>query len=264
MSSPSGGGASVLLRKARSYAEVYNDLDQDAVNLFRVLRNRTQAELLSEQLRLTPFARLEFNAAYEISDDPVELARRLIIRSFMGHGGDAPNIRHRTGFRANANRNGTTPAHDWVNYPPALKLVIDRLSAVTIENKHAHLVMQQHDRHDTLHYADPPYLPETRAPAKRSGDGYIAYTHELKRKDHQALLACLLELVGMVVLSGYPSPLYDEALIGWRRIETEAHADGGRARTEVLWLNPACAVALDAQRCRPVQQAFSIEPHPPP
>ena len=53
---PFGGGASVLLRKPRVYSELYNDLDGDVVNLFRVLRSDRAGELV-QLLRLTPFAR---------------------------------------------------------------------------------------------------------------------------------------------------------------------------------------------------------------
>jgi DNA adenine methylase len=52
-----GGGGSVLMQKPRSYAEIYNDLDGEVVNVFRVLQNRRQAKRLEELLRLTPFAR---------------------------------------------------------------------------------------------------------------------------------------------------------------------------------------------------------------
>jgi len=83
---PFGGAASVLLRKPRAYAEVYNDLDGDVVNLFRVLRDAQAGARLIAQLQLTPFAREEFLAAYEPADDPVERARRLVARSFMAFG----------------------------------------------------------------------------------------------------------------------------------------------------------------------------------
>ena len=65
---PFGGAASVLLRKARSYAEVYNDLDGEVVNLFRVAREHG-AEL-RQRLHLTPFSRLDFAESYEPSKDP--------------------------------------------------------------------------------------------------------------------------------------------------------------------------------------------------
>jgi len=237
---PFGGAASVLLRKPRSYAEVYNDLDDGVVNLFTVLRDVERAPRLLELLKSTPFARKEFFASYEVSQDPIEEARRLIIRSFMGFGSDGHNRAVRTGFRAASNRSGTTPAHDWVNYPANLKAVIERLAGVVIENRDAIEIIRQHDGHDTLFYLDPPYLPEVRSAKSRRGGGkYHTYAHEMTSQDHELLLMEIRRIKGMVVLSGYSSNLYDYILMDWERIEKQTHADGARARTEVLWLNAA-------------------------
>lgn len=226
---PFGGAASVLMRKPRSYAEVYNDLDNDAVNLFRVLRGERAGELVNA-IRLTPFSRIDFREAYEPSTDAVEKARRLVIRSFMGFGSNGHA--RVTGFRANSNRSGTTPAHDWANYPDALLSIIERLAGVVVDNRPAIEVMRQHDGPETLHYVDPPYVLSTRSDVGRD------YHHEMTDADHSELLAALHEMSGFVVLSGYASEIYDRALIGWRRIEIASHADGARDRTEVLWLNP--------------------------
>lgn len=243
---PFGGAASVLLRKPRAYAEIYNDLDGEVVNLFRVLRDPAGgARTLIEQLRLTPFARAEFEESYGDTEDPAERARRLIVRSFMGFGSDGHNKKVRTGFRAASNRSGTTPAHDWTNYPDALAAIIARLRGVVVERRPAIQVMRSHDGPATLHYVDPPYLPATRSKkSRKSGERYHAYAHEMTVDDHKELLAELVTLKGMVVLSGYPAALYDRALAGWERRDTEALADGARPRTECLWLNPACVEAL--------------------
>jgi DNA adenine methylase len=267
---PFGGAGSMLVRKDRAYAEVYNDLDEVVVNLFRVLRDEAKATRLVEQLRLTPFARREFVAALDAAEDDVERARHLIIRSFMGFGSNAHSASpvvdrngfktytrpkqeadayRSTGFRANSNRSGTTPAHDWANYPDALALIVDRLRGVTVENRPAMDVMKQHDGAATLHYVDPPYMPDTRSPANKYDLKHRMYRHELTPDDHRELLTFLRSLEGLVVLSGYPHPLYDELLQDWRRETCAAMADGARPRTEVLWLNPACAQALDRERC---------------
>lgn len=231
---PFGGAASVLLRKQRSYAEIYNDLDDEVVTLFRVLRTEGLGARLVEAVRLTPFSRVEQIEAYEAADDPVERARRLIIRSFMGFGS---NGTHRaTGFRSNSNLSGTTPARDWINYPDGLAAVVSRLRGVVIEHRDAREVMAAHDGPTTLHYVDPPYHPATR---DAGGD----YAHEMTAEQHRELLAFLTTLKGSVVLSGYPHPEYDEGLPGWRRIQRKALADGALERTEVLWLNPAAAGA---------------------
>lgn len=255
-----GGGASVLMRKARTYAEVYNDLDHEVVNVFRVLRDEEKALRLRRALELTPFARQEFVEAYRSSAaGDVERARRVIVRSFMGFGSasavdDRPRgMRTRasthysppTGFRPKTARSGTTPAHDWAGYPKQIAAFVDRLRGVVIEERPAVDVISQHDRPDTLHYVDPPYPHETRSAWKRGATRH-AYRHEMTEGDHRALASVLRNAVGMVALSGYPCALYDDELYAdWQRHERAHLADGARKRTEVLWLNRSCASALD-------------------
>jgi len=236
---PFGGGASVLLRKSRSYAEVYNDLDGEIVNLFRVARDRG-AEL-REAVRLTPFAREEFDQSYEPVEDPVEQARRTLIRSFAGFGSGGASG-NKTGFRSNTTRSGTTPAGDWANMPEALDGVIDRLRRVVIENSDALAVMAAHDSPITLHYVDPPYVWSTR----KSGNKYCkkGYRHEMDDDQHRTLSAFLHGLAGFVVLSGYESPLYDELYADWTRVHRAALADGAEKRVEYLWLSPRVEDAL--------------------
>lgn len=228
---PFGGGGSVLLRKPRTYAEIYNDLDGEIVNLFTVARDH--GEQLARLCEITPFARAEFELAYVPVDDVIEQARRTLVRSFMGFG-SAGISGQSTGFRANSNRSGTTPAHDWMNYPAALRITLQRLRGVVVENRDALLCMQQHDAPETLHYVDPPYVHETRAIRTRSP----AYRHEMSDEQHARLIAGLRQLTGMVIVSGYRCGMYDSLFAGWKRIDIQSHADGARARVESLWLSP--------------------------
>ncbi|MDQ0510922.1 DNA adenine methylase [Angulomicrobium amanitiforme] len=240
----------MLLRKERSYAEVYNDLDDHIVGLFRVLQDDCKAEQLVSRLYLTPFSRREFDLAWEAADNEIEQARRLVIRSFMGFGSNAHNVelgRGATGFRADSTKSGSTPAHDWSRYPASLYSIVERMRGVVIEHRPALQIMTKHDGPNVLHYVDPPYMHETRG-LKNKHDPKHLYRYELSAEDHQQLLSVLAELKGMVVLSGYPTELYDEMLRGWSRVETKALADGARARTEVLWINPAAATALRTHR----------------
>lgn len=233
---PFGGGGSVLLRKSRSYAEVYNDLDSEIVSFFQVLRDPALSEQLETSVRQTPFARAEFEAAYVgQADDPVERARRLLIRSFMGFGSDGCNAARNTGFRSNSNRSGTTPVHDWVNYADQISAFSARLHGVVIENRPAISVMQQHDGPDTLHYCDPPYVHETRTAKGK------AYRFEMSDADHADFLDVVCDLKGAVIVSGYACDLYDNRLSDWAHVDINTFADGARARVERVWLNKAAS-----------------------
>lgn len=230
---PFGGAGSVLLRKPRSYAEVWNDLDGEVVNVFRVLRDAEQASRLIEMVRLTPWARDEFDVSYEPVNDPVEQARRTIMRCFMGFGSVGVTAKWKVGFRNNTTRAHTIPAHDWMRYPPALQTVVDRLQGVVIERMDAFKLIEVFDGPDTLFYLDPPYVQSTRGRWARA-----AYNYELEDKEHETLAEILHRIEGMAVLSGYPSELYDCLYGDWIQVRHKAMADGANERTEVLWLSP--------------------------
>ena len=234
---PFGGAASVLLQKPRAYTEVYNDLDSDIVNLFLVLQDDTQRQQLAERLFLTPFARKEFQRAYEPAECPLERAIRLIIRSFMGFSSAAVNADRKTGFRCKSFRAGTPPSMDWRNYPDCLQGIVERLRGVCIENRDAFDLIPTLDSSETLFYADPPYLPSTRI-------SYGAYLHELSEDEHIELAYLLHSVKGMVVISGYPSELYDRLYSDWERDEKQVFSDGG-ARTEYLWMSPSVTAQWD-------------------
>lgn len=254
---PFGGAASVLLRKSRSAGECYNDLDGNLVNLFSVLRDPTDAAELCRRISLTPFARDEYDLAFETTDEPIERARRLVVRSYMGHGSSSAISQRSTGFRASlVNRGGALPAGEWPGLPTALQAVTDRLKGVLIERRPAVQVIDRYDNADTLIYLDPPYVQSTRSAKRRGGRAFHSYAFEMSDEDHSALLERCLQARAMMVISGYGNEVYDAALSGWRRETKETHADGALDRTEVLWINPQASAALDACR-RPTPELFS-------
>ncbi|ETR75059.1 DNA methyltransferase [Afipia sp. P52-10] len=233
---PFGGSGAVLLRKPRANTEIYNDRDGDVVNLFRVLRERPDA--LSRALSLTPFSRDEYDSLYETIEDPLERAWALVARSFMGM--NSKGALEKSGFDTRVNPDGfISRLRSLIAVPDEIAAVALRFAHVVVENDDALRVIERFDRQDALIYCDPPYALET-----RSGK---YYRHELSNSAHRKLIEKLRTANGMVVLSGYATAQYDDALADWRRVQTDALTDGAARRVETLWINPACAAALDRE-----------------
>jgi DNA adenine methylase len=229
-----GGAAGVLLRKTRSHVEVYNDIDSQVFNFFRILRDREMRERLIEAVDLTPFCREEFKLAYEPAEDPVESARRFVTRTAMGFGTSSMDPNDSNGFRSCDIRAGKSYAHEWAGIPAAIAAAAERFKDVTIENLDFRKLIQKFDDASTLFYVDPPYPLATR---DCGGKGYI---HELTDSDHQQLAWLLKSAKAKVLLSGYSCRLYDDLYSSWRRDEKKTTANGqvgAVPRTEVLWQN---------------------------
>jgi DNA adenine methylase len=223
----------VLLNKERSPVEVYNDLDGRITRLFRVMRD--DGEELVRRLKLTGYSEAEFLACLSAGDseDEIESARRDFVRwrqSIGGRGDAFSYTKHRVRRGMADVVSGYLSAID-----DELPRIIERLRSVQIMQRPAIEVITDWDSPETLIYADPPYVPSTR----KSPD---VYDQEMSEQDHCELLEVLLQCKGKVILSGYPSSLYDQYLGGWRVLEFDManHAAGGqeKARTrEKLWLN---------------------------
>ncbi|MDE3180108.1 MAG: DNA adenine methylase, partial [Acidobacteriota bacterium] len=81
---PFAGSAAVLLNRAPSPVETYNDIDGEVVNFFKVLRNQ-KGELI-EAISLTPFSREEFYRAVSVNGNgkalsDLERARLFFVRA---------------------------------------------------------------------------------------------------------------------------------------------------------------------------------------
>lgn len=101
---------------------------------------------------------------------------------------------------------------------------------VQLVNGCAHRLLAEYDfRGGELIYSDPPYLHRTRTSARR-------YRFDYEEQDHIELLALLESLPCNVIVSGYPSALYEELLGQWCSLELQVMNQGG-VRTEKLWFN---------------------------
>jgi DNA adenine methylase len=229
---PYGGAASVLLRKPPAKIETWNDLHGRLVNFFRVLRDQPQD--LIRLIELTPYARQEYEAARAPADNPLEDARRFYVLAIQGRVGGAGGLwNHGWRYqRDQTSRVGSEP--DEFAATDHLYAIAGRLKHVQIEHGDALDVLARFDTPNTLHYVDPPYVQAARSDTEHKA----RYLHELTEDDHQDLAQALGSLQGMVVLSGYPSGLYDELYGGWRQVLRTANNDTGAEAVECLWLNP--------------------------
>lgn len=223
---PFFGSGAVLFNKPQSAIETVNDIDGDIVNFFRVLRERPDE--LAEAISLTPYARDVFNDAHENrGEDDFDRAYRFAIRSKMGHGF---KTYQKTGFKIDVySRERSYCVSCWNRLPGYLLDAAGRLKSVQIENQNALDLIRKFNHDNVLIYADPPYLLETRKGKQ--------YRYEMTEQDHLDLLNALKQHKGSVIISGYPSEMYDRELHGWSVIHRKSYNQNLDQRTEVLWCN---------------------------
>jgi len=248
---PFCGAASLFFAKQPSPVEVLNDLNEDVVNVFRVLQNKETHEELRFRLMHTPYARSEFVRAIEMLKQkdltPVDRAWAFMVRQNMGFGGRGGASAGDWGRVFLSDQGCARTCNWWLMRLSMLDAWRWRLMTVQIDCRDALEVIRYWDLPDTLFYVDPPYVNDTRKTLN-------AYAHEMSADQHKELVELLLGIKGKVVVSGYEHPLYSPfGQAGWKvhKFHTACHAAGrirqnglqgdGSAlakvpRTEVVWV----------------------------
>jgi len=244
---PFCGAASVLFHKEPWPVEVINDINEEIINVFRVLQDKGLFEELAHRLTWTPYSRSEFVRAIRMeSQDPVDRAWATIVRCAQGFAGK-PGKSFGDWARVGVSDNVSGPGIWWSSRIAMLDWWHARLRNVQIDCTDGIECIQYWDNADTTFYVDPPYVMSTR----RAGE---AYGHEVDEDYHRKLIETLLRIKGQAVVSGHEHEIYkplEDA--GWTvvKIDTVCHAAGrvrgsglrgdgsGRKkvpRTEVLWI----------------------------
>lgn len=237
---PFGGAASLLLNKPRSNTEIYNDIEPTIVNLMTVVRD--DFERFHSAVQEQPYEKenyLEHRAIYRSDEFPqlpsLERAVTTYVAKRMSRGGLCGSF----SWSKRMYSTGPAEVHCWNTGLKNLVLVHERLQGVQIQSKNALEIIETLDGDEVLLYLDPPYLHSTRH-AKN------LYICEMTEAEHVALAEVCHRLRSRIVLSGYPSLLYEKLYGDWRYESKKAanHAAGKKKdihtkemMTECLWLN---------------------------
>lgn len=192
---PFAGAAWVLFGKSPSDVEVINDIDQDLINFFRVVKHKPEELIRSFEWELV--SRAEFDRLASL--DPVNLtdvqrAHRFYYLIMAGWGGELHYPRFQTSITDGGHGNRLIGALETLR--KRLEPVHIRLRTVIVENLDWKKCVDRYDREGTVMYIDPPY-PNNK----------VNYAHNMRDwESHKALAGRLEKTECLWILSTYDTP----------------------------------------------------------
>lgn len=222
-----GGAAHVLLQKQLSTIEIYNDINNDLVNLFCIARDKP--EELIRRLETLLYSRTlykrwlkDWEQGNKGKSDIERAVRYFYLQNlcFSGWFGST--------FSTSKEQNSAKTFHTKVN---KLNAFSERFKTVVIENLDYKEIINKYDSPDTLFYCDPPYI-----------DVSDYYSTEWTFNDHKELADCLNLVHGKVILSYYNLAILEKLYPDWfyDKIDVAMHSersDKKQIKTEVLICN---------------------------
>ena len=222
---PYAGAASVLINKNKAKEEAINDLDVGIVEIFHAIRDEPKefiARLKKVKYTEDTFLKAKIKENI-IHDDYMDHAVNEFILRRMSRGG------LRNAFAWSERKRGGIPgdANAWRTSLDVLPIIASRLQGVFIFNKSAIDVIKAFNSKNVIIYADPPYLPETRTSQN-------VYQMEMSENDHIKMGETLCSFSGKVIVSGYPSALYNRLFKGWKCVKKKIVNHASQQKTKNL------------------------------
>jgi DNA adenine methylase len=234
---PYGGSLAVLFERNPEYcSEVVNDLHQELMNFWNVLKDPCTFIRFVRYIQATPFSEQTWQTADTLRKHGVTSIDRALgffIACRQSRAGcfDSFATLSRTRIRRGMNEQVSA----WLTALEGLPNVHARLQRVVLLNRPALDVIRQQDGPKTLFYLDPPYLHATRTTIGQ-------YDYEMTDEQHTDLLLLLTQIQGKFLLSGYPNEMYDSYAnrYNWQVFDFDlpnnaAGGDEKRRMTERVW-----------------------------
>ena len=212
-----GGSGIVLLNRASSTSEVFNDRCSGITAFYRCLRDKQQD--LKDRLECILHSREEFTwcrDTWENCEDDVERAARWYYMLVMSFGSMGRAFGRSTALTKNV------MAEKYGNYFHLFPSVHYRLKNVLIENQDWRQLMKDFDSEETVFYLDPPYY--------KSDPG--CYAQKMPEEDHRELCEAIFDCKGFCALSGYDCAIYEEYPWNMKHTWTVASSMTGLSFTE--------------------------------
>lgn len=189
---PFAGASWVLFGKPPSNVEVLNDIDQDLINFFRVVKSSPEQLIASFEWELVSRAEFERLAQLDTTQlTDIQRAHRFYYLIMAGWGGELHYPRFQTSI--NDGGHGNRLFGGLQTLRERIKPVYERLRTVIIENLDWQECIDRYDRPGTVMYLDPPY-PE-------NGCNYVYNMRD--KAAHEALAERLKRTQCKWILSSY-------------------------------------------------------------
>ena len=226
-----GGAGWVLFGKPPSSVEIFNDIDQELITFWRIIRTRPEEFMRSFDLELV--SRAEFDRLKDLDPttlDPMERAHRFYYLIMAGWGGELDYPRFQTSRSDGGHGNRLIGAMGSLD--ERIRPIHERLKTVIIENLSWEACVKRYDDVNTVMYLDPPYP-----------DNNCNYRHNMRSiAEHEALRDWMMTAKSKLILTNYDKPEIRELYKDFNRVSVDFasgmnYGNGERRNKELIITN---------------------------